>query len=210
MFSTTISKLVLKCYKLLRCGWVYVQLSTVTFFSFLPQFSTLLPCLFGTDSPIFVAATAPRSSACCQGREHRAAPKQRNQEGSSRAEAFPFIHAAIASWKCWSLEIPLWDQQSWKSYCRIHIFMDPSSLRTQIGKDFMLKPLVGVLTHNPPDPTSLWFSPISRCCGIILLLSCGTVSGPQRVFLIQALKGYTRSKKRPILCLSKLKIQYLS
>lgn len=68
----------------------------------------------------------------------------------------------------------------------------------------MLKPVVGVLTHNPPDPTFLWFSPTSRCCTIILLLSCGTISGPQRMFLIQALKGYTRSKVRPILCLSKL------
>lgn len=68
----------------------------------------------------------------------------------------------------------------------------------------MPKCLVGVLTHNPPDPTSLWFSPISGCCSSILLLSGGTVSGPQRVFLIQALKGCSRSKVRFILCPSKL------
>lgn len=65
--------------------------------------------------------------------------------------------------------------------------------------------MVGALTLNPPAPTPMWFSPISRCCSIILtLLSCGTISVPQRVFLSQTRNGYTRSRIRPISFLSGL------
>ena len=40
---------------------------------------------------------------------------------------------------------------------------------TQIYKDFTLKPVVRTLTLNPPVPTPMWLSPISRYCSIILL-----------------------------------------
>jgi len=40
-----------------------------------------------------------------------------------------------------------------KSYCRVRVSVDPNEeswVGTQLYKDFMLKPMVGALTVNPP------------------------------------------------------------